>query len=314
MTNYSEEFFIKAISSELSIEELEGFEKWLDQNPAQKERYLQLKATWETAGSLQPKTGRSGEERWKSLNSRISDRRSNKRALISGIAASLLLAASLIIYFSQNQSVTTLSATDDTGIYFLPDSSKVFLKVGSSLTYSNRFSKQRHVKLGGEGFFEVRKSKSPFVVSTTLGQVKVLGTSFNVKENMARMTVVCLTGRVEVSDPGNQGTPTQVLTKGTKTSRTSISAFGTPVIVKNPEAFKSWMDGNIYFEGELLETVLDEIAAIHSVKVDVPQEVESMRFTGLLPVGDLAKSLDIVCLSSNTTYRLEKNQVIISGN
>lgn len=65
----------------------------------------------------------------------------------------------------------------------LPDGSVVWLNAGSKLTYSKDFGKDlREVNLTGEAFFDVTKIKEkPFIIHTTSINIKVLGTSFNVK-------------------------------------------------------------------------------------------------------------------------------------
>ena len=63
----------------------------------------------------------------------------------------------------------------------LPDGSKVWLNAGSTLIYPTAFvQKTRKVFLSGEGFFEVVKRSSPFVVTTRCLQTKALGSYFNV--------------------------------------------------------------------------------------------------------------------------------------
>ena len=65
----------------------------------------------------------------------------------------------------------------------LPDSSVVLLNGNSQIRYNQNFNKDnRNVKLKGEGYFEVRRNLSKqFVVSTSELDIKVFGTSFNVK-------------------------------------------------------------------------------------------------------------------------------------
>lgn len=65
----------------------------------------------------------------------------------------------------------------------LPDGSKVVLNNNSKLTYPIKFSDdQRMIKLDGEAFFEIEKdSLKPFLIHTAGMNVRVLGTSFNLK-------------------------------------------------------------------------------------------------------------------------------------
>lgn len=65
----------------------------------------------------------------------------------------------------------------------LPDGSVVTLNSGSRLSYNKDFGvKNREIKLEGEAFFDVVKSPGmPMIVSTGGVEVRVLGTTFNVK-------------------------------------------------------------------------------------------------------------------------------------
>ncbi len=73
----------------------------------------------------------------------------------------------------------------------LPDGTTVWLNAGSKLYYSGDLSgPTREVKLEGEAFFDVVKQPDhPFIVHTSGIDIKVLGTSFNVKSYPEDKTV-----------------------------------------------------------------------------------------------------------------------------
>lgn len=86
----------------------------------------------------------------------------------------------------------------------LPDSTIVYLNANSTLEVQQDFTKQseRRVKLTGEAFFDVKKdSKHPFKIQVGELEVKVLGTSFNIKAHAAtaEVKVAVKTGKVNVS-------------------------------------------------------------------------------------------------------------------
>ncbi len=83
----------------------------------------------------------------------------------------------------------------------LPDGSVVTLNKYSSLSFPEEFAgNKRTVRLTGEGFFNVVPDKSkPFIISVNDLTVKVVGTSFNVKENTKTTEVIVETGIVEVA-------------------------------------------------------------------------------------------------------------------
>ncbi|GGM84965.1 anti-sigma factor [Dyadobacter beijingensis] len=88
----------------------------------------------------------------------------------------------------------------------LPDGSIVTLNRKSSITYPHDFKgNTRPVKLTGEAFFDVQPDKSkPFLISVKDVTVKVVGTSFNVKDNAKKTEVIVETGVVEVSSAGEK--------------------------------------------------------------------------------------------------------------
>ncbi|MBO9616188.1 MAG: FecR domain-containing protein [Dyadobacter sp.] len=83
----------------------------------------------------------------------------------------------------------------------LPDGSVVTLNRKSSISYPKDFDgKTRDVRLTGEAFFDVKPDKSkPFLISVNDVTVKVVGTSFNIKDNAEKTEVIVETGIVEVS-------------------------------------------------------------------------------------------------------------------
>ena len=80
----------------------------------------------------------------------------------------------------------------------LPDHSIVWLNKNSKITFDKDFH-PRVVQLQGEAFFSiVSDSSSAFVVQTELGQVKVLGTEFNVNSEVDKLAVDVEHGVVEL--------------------------------------------------------------------------------------------------------------------
>jgi len=96
-------------------------------------------------------------------------------------------------------SCTTISVktNQQTQAVALPDGSVVLLNQNSELEYQKEFG-DRQVTLQGEAFFKVHKAEVPFVVNTSNGQITVLGTSFNVKEDEKQLEVEVETGSVEL--------------------------------------------------------------------------------------------------------------------
>lgn len=124
------------------------------------------------------------------------------------IAASVLFFCSLFYFnyqFSNTELVTVAyqnSLKENTVI--LPDSSKVWLNRGAKISYSkNEWNTNRKIELEGEAYFQVKKGKK-FSVTSRLGLVSVLGTTFSVSTHDEIFSVVCYSGKVAVKHANNQ--------------------------------------------------------------------------------------------------------------
>ncbi|PZP47351.1 MAG: hypothetical protein DI598_11125, partial [Pseudopedobacter saltans] len=90
----------------------------------------------------------------------------------------------------------------------LPDKSVVVLGANSSVVWDTlQFGKKvRELYLKGEGYFDVTSNKKvPFIVHTSYGSIKVLGTAFHVKaytEKNSMFKTVLYRGKIELSLDG----------------------------------------------------------------------------------------------------------------
>jgi Fe2+-dicitrate sensor, membrane component len=137
----------------------------------------------------------------------------------------------------------------------LADGTIVWLNSGSQLIYPAEFSsKNRIVKLIGEGFFEVEHNKkSPFIVVTGSVKTKVLGTKFNIKaypKESKRISL--LEGGIEVSTENNN----EIIQLLEPNQQVEISESGTMKKSRvNSFAISQWTEGEFFFENESLEII-----------------------------------------------------------
>ncbi len=83
----------------------------------------------------------------------------------------------------------------------LPDGTKVYLNQHSTLTTAADFNDEtRTVTLQGEAYFDVKRDETrPFVIKANGTEVRVLGTSFNVRAYDKRVSVAVTSGKVQFS-------------------------------------------------------------------------------------------------------------------
>ena len=131
------------------------------------------------------------EAAWKKILLEIDmneKQKSPKWWLIAASVAIVLLIGFLMMPKPDNVYVT--DQTEQLDIR-LADKSSVKLNRNSKLTVSNDFNRlERKVYLEGEAFFNVAKNtQKPFIISMNGWQVRVVGTSFNLKYEANTTTV-----------------------------------------------------------------------------------------------------------------------------
>lgn len=133
-----------------------------------------------------------------------------------------------------NREQIKVATTNNTGETTLPDGTKVFLNYNSSISYPENFSGDlRSVSLKGEAFFDVKPDAShPFVIDANGTQVRVLGTSFNVKAYKKELVRVDVkTGKVRVSKNDKKielvkGQSAEVLNDTLKSMHADVNIMG----------------------------------------------------------------------------------------
>lgn len=220
------------------------------------------------------------------------------------VAAVLVIALgityTLKVFVPQKQTADNGEKT----IFSLPDDSKVVLNSGSEIHYKKwNWDNNRHLELTGEAYFRVSKGRR-FEVQTNLGKVTVLGTQFNVKARKKRFDVVCYEGRVKVNYEDIQ----ILLTHGQGVSFENGKQHKVKINALKPE----WLDGQISFNKENIETILDEVERQYNITIELNVKDTSSLFTGKLPSDDLDVALQII----STTYylkakKISKNKIIL---
>jgi ferric-dicitrate binding protein FerR (iron transport regulator) len=202
--------------------------------------------------------------------------RKNKRAktiwyaYATSISLTLLtLAGAYNLWFSD--SLIEVVASESVVAHLMPDSSMVWIKPGSALSYHESFGeKNRKLDLDGAGFFEVKKNKAlPFTITSSKSTVEVLGTSF-LFETTNDPRVQVFTGIVKFQN--NSSALYETLQKGQNAVIKDGNTFEFESFDPNSV---SWKTGKLIFEDEPLKHVLKVVSQFYDTQlaVDDPQNV-----------------------------------------
>ncbi len=195
----------------------------------------------------------------------------------------------------------------------LSDGTKICLNSGSVLEFPDRFTGDtREVKLSGEAYFDVTQMlDKPFIVKTTLFNVKVTGTTFNINsyEDCSINDVTVESGRVIVSTFEKD---TATLNVGQKFLFDKNSSTYSIQYV-DPEIATAWKDGIFYFDKEPLKSILKKISRWYNIEIELNDlNTGELRFVGKITKYDNAgKVFEMLESTDYVKFKSEGNKIIV---
>lgn len=193
----------------------------------------------------------------------------------------------------------------------LPDSTTVILNAGSFLRYPVQFATDiRLVEIDGEALFDVSKNKNhPFIVRTSQADIRVLGTSFNVKAYNAdeQLLVSVLTGKVQVNMP-------EAMLRLQPNEQLMLDKSKDEFQKRNEDAnrVKSWVNGGLYFNRTPIRGVARELERIYNCTIEfAPGFVFDEYIYGEHDNERLESVLNSIEYATNIKYRKEEDKYIL---
>ncbi|GHE45881.1 FecR family protein [Sphingobacterium griseoflavum] len=213
----------------------------------------------------------------------------------------------------------------------LPDGSKITLNINSKLTYPAEFAEdERVVEFEGEGFFEISSNaKRPFIVKAADMQVKVLGTSFNLKAYAedAFFETSLIKGKVEIYTTKEQHKLTTLMPNQKFSinkdvlQRASLPDVKSTIEVnamqfidegKTAPVDVAWREGKFAFASMTLEDIAKEIYRRYGVGIEVDnQELAKTRYSGTFTTESIQEVLAALSLVKPFSYRKEGEKIVI---
>jgi len=220
----------------------------------------------------------------------------------------------------------------------LPDGTQVWLNADSRITYDESFrGPDREVQLCGEAYFDVAKDKDhPFIIHTSSINVKVLGTSLNVRsyQNEKNTEAVLIRGSIEISLRNNpdkkiilQPNEKLVVRNGKAPVITGAAQTGPkedrgPVMVLGKAHFQEkdsvatevlWVKNKLVFDQETLRDVALKIERWYDVKVIIRDEdLKHTEYSGVFEDESLNQVMEALRLTGSFRYSINKKEITIT--
>lgn len=198
----------------------------------------------------------------------------------------------------------------------LVDGTEVWLNTGSSLTYPTKFvGVDRKVKMTGEVFFDVAKNPAkPFKVIANGIETQALGTQFNINaysdEPMSKITLI--EGSIKVERKKSDNKLEHLIVKP---GQQVLGADHLKLMENaNLDEVMAWKNGQFYFEGANIKTIMSQISKYYNVEVEFRDNIRYsfvMKIQRNVPVSELLKIMELTDL---VKFKIDGNKITVIGN
>lgn len=318
-------WFAKLTADYVTDDVKQAFIHWLEQSPLHREEYESLCSTWMKVGDTDPQQ----IDRWMAGSqpgwlSSLAEKLSASAGIAwagAALAAVLVLAVSLNLWFPSIEESSYKTGIGERREVYLSDGSRLTLNTDSSL-HIVMSDDSRNISLEqGEVFFSVAHDKErPFIVKAEQGEVRVLGTKFNVRAQASGVSVSILEGKVELSLPANSSGTDKVATKSTILLTGEAATFSSSGELQKSQVIDmerviAWQDGKFVFKGTPLQEVVKEINRYIDATVSIEDaQLSGLRITGTFATDRIPELLATIEKATpvRVLYRTQQNIVLVS--
>lgn len=324
-SNYqASDWLAKLDRGDLSSDERARFERWLAENPKNREEIKAVANFWYGLNAPLSQYGAgaaSNPRAWApaaekpSLLSALSVLIVRRFQLIASVGA--IAAFALIAFVSYNPA----RPMDETGYYStnIGESRSISFSDGSSATLNTNsileqdFSKeQRTVRLvSGEVVFDVAHDKErPFLVYAADGVIRAVGTRFAVRVEPDNVSVTVTEGKVELAQRAEERedaaapsaneprkpAPPVAIARGEAGEISRTDGVRRQTVTERDVAERlSWANGQLVFYDRELQSVVDEVSRYTPVSILFEDEaLKKRKITGVVQIGGVDEMLDAI--------------------
>ncbi len=247
------------------------------------------------------------EVNFESIQNKIKSKQLAKPTKVLTLYRNIAIAAMLLMFFGVYQ-LFMFSNEFQTGYgkidtLLLNDNSQITLNSNSKISYPNFFKFHRNIQLNGEAYFEVAKGK-PFTVLTSQGEVRVLGTKFNIISSPNFFELQCFEGKVQICTK----TSTDIITKGMAIrfyeNKEEHWKF-------QEEQKPQWIIGESNFRQLPFKFVMEQLQQQYNIDIQYPETIAQTKMTGSFTHSDLDVAMQSICIPLHLHYEKTASKKIV---
>ncbi len=306
------------VSENISQSQEDEFENWINGKQPNNEVYSEVEQIWQDYDKLKPDVTVDVDVAWDKANKKIEDSYSGRSW--SKISFALKVAAIILVFltfgalyysnlFTDAPHLTEVfESTNDVEDFKLEDGSYVKLNSQTILKYPEKFDGDtRETYLKGEAFFTISKDKEhPFIIRTDKIDVKVLGTSFNIRavEGEDYELVTVLEGTVSVAVQSSEHEIILIAGEQGKISKTGVLSKAKHLGIND----LGWNTGALLFKDTPLSDVAQKIGKYYNISINIgDDELNTKKITAFYNNESLENILKILELNLDAQIVKQNN-------
>lgn len=309
------QYMVRLHADDLQDDERAAIVAWLNADTRHKDEFSILAAVWDGIGQITeqdrdrnvafashglPKPG---------LMERARMRRRTLAWSAIGAAASLVVAVSVLLFVTSAAPNAYTTGTGEAHSIVLDDGSVMHLNARTSVSWSYDTDLRRIDLSYGEVLFDVvHDPDRPFIVSASQGEIRAVGTRFNVYyRTTGDVVVTVLDGSVRVQQQQSNATdPIWERTLEMNEELAYRDAGVTSDVHTLPAAGErvSWRDGVIVLQNEVLLDVVEELSRYSERRIAIlDPALNDVRLGGVVSVEDIPATLRFIEEAAPVTIR-----------
>ncbi|MCT4591143.1 MAG: DUF4974 domain-containing protein [Carboxylicivirga sp.] len=323
---------ISCLNNEMAENEKDAFISSLYKDDKLKSLFFQLKDVWEYHQLKEQSSHIDLETTWNQMlaTQSLDDTKPNPSIFIRNnswlwqSAAAILIICGLFWLFNRNNFINTV----DEGLAHIVECSKgemvklslsdgtnVWLNSDSKLSFNQSFSSiNRQLNLVGEAFFDVKSdSLNPFKIDIAGYQVKVKGTSFNLRHypDEIMFQISLEEGVVELI----KGAETLSLEEGDQLNINTDTGKKTLLRDKDLKHFSAWRTGRLEFENISMKQLANYIERWYNHEVIVlDQSLLKLKYTGVLKSNkSIEHVMNVLSVTQPIRYKVDGDKIYIES-
>ena len=319
----TDDLLIGYLLNEVSAEQARLVDGWRGLNTDNERHFEQFRLIWESSKNFKADANIDALASLQKVKQRAAEAKAqhNKVVPIGRRYQWLKIAVAVVfmigfawIWFSKfNNPELRFESMARVKIDTLSDGSIVTLNKNSRLDHREKFTaEQRLVKLvNGEAFFNVAHNKAkPFIITAGAASIKVVGTSFNVKNKNGTVEIIVETGLVQVTNSFNK---VMMVLKPGEMALLNAQTGSFMKLPNRDNLYKYYRSNDVVFKNIPLARLVAVLNEAYGANIVIARkELNNMEIAGSLNVEDnLDSNITAIALTLKITVEKKQGKIIL---